>query len=145
VPVPFAPLAALVVLLGAVFPSVHKVVEASVEHGSWDIRGRRGIMEDAWLEMVEGIGAGKGLQGVLFFPTCVVIQFLEVGQVFSQIPNLVVGVSEALYFGMEGFVSFLLDGEINHRSERCPREEAVRFFAGENSSRVGVLPCPEWA
>jgi hypothetical protein len=37
VPTPFAPLTALVVLLGAVFPPVCKVVEAGVKHGPWDI------------------------------------------------------------------------------------------------------------
>jgi hypothetical protein len=60
VPVSFAPLASLVVLLRAVLPPIRKVVEASVEHGSGDIRGHRGIMEDVWLEAAEGIGAGEG-------------------------------------------------------------------------------------
>jgi hypothetical protein len=60
VPASFAPLTLLIVLFGAMLPSVHKIVEASIKHGSWDIRGCRGIMEDAWLEVVEGIGTSKG-------------------------------------------------------------------------------------
>jgi hypothetical protein len=60
VPVPFAPLAMFVVLLGAMLPPICKVVEAGIKHGLWDIRGRRGIMEDAWLEAAEGIGMSKG-------------------------------------------------------------------------------------
>jgi hypothetical protein len=100
-------------------------------------------MEDAWLEAAEGIGASEGPQGVLFFPARVVIQFLEVGQVFGQIPDLVVRVSKALYLGMEGFVSFLSDGEVDHWHERFSGKEGVCFFAGEDSSRIGVLPCSE--
>jgi hypothetical protein len=37
VPVLFAPLASFVVLVGAVLPPVHKVVEASIKHGPWDV------------------------------------------------------------------------------------------------------------
>jgi hypothetical protein len=61
VPVPFAPLASFVVLIGAMLPPVCEVVEASVEHGPWDIRGHQGIVEDAWLEAAEGIGMGQGV------------------------------------------------------------------------------------
>jgi hypothetical protein len=61
VPTPFAPLAALVVLFGAMFPPVHKVVEASIEHSARDIWGRQGIVEDAWLEAAEGVSASEGL------------------------------------------------------------------------------------
>jgi hypothetical protein len=57
---PFAPLASLVILFGAVFPPVGEVVEAGVEHGSRDIRGRWGIVEDAWLEAAEGVGLCEG-------------------------------------------------------------------------------------
>jgi hypothetical protein len=57
---PFAPHASFVVLFGAVLPSVSEVVEAGVEHGSRDIRGRRGIVEDAWLKVAEGIGLCEG-------------------------------------------------------------------------------------
>jgi hypothetical protein len=60
VPVPFAPLAAFIVLLGAMLPPVSEVVEAGVEHGSRDIRGCQGIVEDAWLEAAEGVGSGEG-------------------------------------------------------------------------------------
>jgi hypothetical protein len=60
VPVSFAPLAALMVLLGAMLPPVRKVIKAGIEHGPWDIRGRQGIVEDAWLETAEGIGVSKG-------------------------------------------------------------------------------------
>jgi hypothetical protein len=145
VPIPFAPLAALVVLLRAMFSPVCKVVKAGVKHSLWDIRGHWGIVEDAWLEATKGIGASEGLQGVLFFPACVVIQLLEVGQVFSQIPDLVMGVSEALYFGTEGFVSFLSDSEVDHWHEHLSGKEGVRLFAGEDSSRVRVLPRSEGA
>jgi hypothetical protein len=37
VPMSFAPLTLLIVLFGAVFPSIRKVVEAGVKHGSWDL------------------------------------------------------------------------------------------------------------
>jgi hypothetical protein len=47
------------VLFGAVFSPVCEVVESSIEHGSRDIRGHWGIVEDAWLEAVEGIDASK--------------------------------------------------------------------------------------
>jgi hypothetical protein len=57
---PFAPLASFVVLFGAVLPPISEVVEAGVEHGPRDIRGRRGIVEDAWLEAAEGIGLCEG-------------------------------------------------------------------------------------
>jgi hypothetical protein len=57
---PFAPLASLVVLFRAVLPSVSEVIEAGVEHGSRDIRGHWGIVEDAWLEAAEGVGSCEG-------------------------------------------------------------------------------------
>jgi hypothetical protein len=57
---PFAPLASLVILFGAVLPSVSEVVEASVEHSARDIRGHWGIVEDAWLEAAEGVGSCEG-------------------------------------------------------------------------------------
>jgi hypothetical protein len=60
VPTPFAPLASLVILFGAVLPSVGEVVEAGVKHGSGDVRGCRGIVQDAWLEAAEGVGSCKG-------------------------------------------------------------------------------------
>jgi hypothetical protein len=49
VPIPLAPLAAFVVLVGAMLPPVHEVVKACIEHGPQDVRGRQGIMEDVWL------------------------------------------------------------------------------------------------
>jgi hypothetical protein len=61
VPASFASLTSLIVLFRPVLPPVHKVVEAGVEHGPWDVQGHRGIVEDAWLEAVEGVGASKGL------------------------------------------------------------------------------------
>jgi hypothetical protein len=60
VPTPLALLASFVVLFRAVLPPVGEVVEAGVEHGPRDIRGRRGIVEDAWLKAAEGIGSRKG-------------------------------------------------------------------------------------
>jgi hypothetical protein len=59
-PVSLAPLASFIVLLGAMLPSVRKVVEAGVEHGPRDIQGRQGIVEDAWLKAAEGVGTGEG-------------------------------------------------------------------------------------
>jgi hypothetical protein len=142
---PFAPLASFVVLFGAMLPSVSEVVEASVEHGPRDIRGRRGIMEDAWLKAAEGIGSCKGSQRVLLFPAHVVVQFLEVGQVFGQVSDVIVGPAEALHFRAEGLISLLLDGKIDHRCESLPREEGVRLLACEDSSRVGVFSRSEGA
>jgi hypothetical protein len=142
---PFAPLAALIVLLRAVLPPVCKVVKAGVKHGLRDIQGHRGIVEDAWLEAAKGISTSEGSQGVLFFPACVVIQLLEIGQVFGQIPDLIVDAAEVLYLGVEGFIPFLLDGKIDHRRECFPGEEGVCLLAGEDSSRIGVFPRPEWA
>jgi hypothetical protein len=73
VPASLAPLASFVVLLGPVLPPIREVVKSGVEHGSWDVGSRQGIMEDAWLETAEGVGASKGSQGVLFFPSCVIV------------------------------------------------------------------------
>jgi hypothetical protein len=102
-------------------------------------------VEDAWFEAAESVSASEGSQGVLFFPTRVVIELLEIGQVFGQIPNLIVGVAEALHFGAEGLVPFLPDGKINHRREGFPGEEGVCLLTSEDSSRIGVLPHPEEA
>jgi hypothetical protein len=143
VPTSLTPLASLVVLFGAVLPPIGKIVKASIEHGSWDIQGCWGIMEDAWLEAAEGVGTSEGLQGVLFLPVCVVIQFLEIGQVFGQVSNLVVGIAEALYFSAKGLIPFVLDSEINHWCEGLPGEEGVCLLAGEDPSRVRVFPRPE--
>jgi hypothetical protein len=60
VPIPFAPLASFIILIGAMLPPIHKIVKAGIKHGPWDVQGCQGIMEDAWLEAVEGIGAGQG-------------------------------------------------------------------------------------
>jgi hypothetical protein len=57
---PFAPLASFVVLFGSVLPPVSEVVEAGVKHGSRNIRGRQGIVEDVWLEAAEGVGPCEG-------------------------------------------------------------------------------------
>jgi hypothetical protein len=54
------------------------------------------------------------------------------------------GISEALYFGVQGLVPFLSDGEINHWRECLPRKEGVHFLASEDPPRVGVLPHSEW-
>jgi hypothetical protein len=144
-PIPFAPLAVFIVLFRAMLPPIREVIEAGIEHSPWDVQGCWGIVEDVWLKTVEGVGMGKGLQGVLLLPSCVVIQLLEVGQVLGQISNPVMGVSEVLYFSAEGFISLLLDGEVNHQGECRPQEEGVCFFAGEDSSGIWVFPCPEWA
>jgi hypothetical protein len=73
VPISFAPLASVVVLFWAVFPPICEIIEPSIEHGLQNIQGHWGIVEDAWLEAVEGIGTSKGSQGVLFFPSRVVV------------------------------------------------------------------------
>jgi hypothetical protein len=57
---PFAPLAPFVVLLWTMLPPIGEVVEAGIEHGARNVRGRRGIVKDAWLEAAEGVGAGEG-------------------------------------------------------------------------------------
>jgi hypothetical protein len=61
VSVPLAPLTPLMVLFGAMFPPVCKVVEAGVKHGPWDIWGYQGIVEDVWLKAAKGIGVGQGV------------------------------------------------------------------------------------
>jgi hypothetical protein len=142
---PFAPLAAFVVLFGAMFPPVSEVIEAGIEHGSRDIRGRRGIVKDVWLEAAEGIGPREGSQRVLLLPTCVVVQLLEVGQVLGQVSDVIVGPAEALHFRTKGIVSLLLDGEVDHGRKCFPREEGVCFFACENPSGVGVFSRSEGA
>jgi hypothetical protein len=144
VPVPLTPLAVLVILLRAVLPSVCEVVEAGVEHGLWNVQGCQGIVEDAWLKAAEGIGMGKGPQGVLFLPLCVVVQFLEIGQVLGQVSDSVVGTSEALYFSTKGFVSLLSDGEVDHWGECCSQEKGICLFTGEDSLGIWVFSCPEW-
>jgi hypothetical protein len=126
-------------------PPIRKIIEAGIEHGPWDVRGRWGIMEDAWLKAAEGIGMGKGLQGVLFLPLCVVIQFLEVGQVLGQVSDSVVGIAEVLYFSVKAFIPLLSDGEVDYQSKCCSWEEGVCLFAGKDSSGIQVFPCPEWA
>jgi hypothetical protein len=144
VPVPLTPLASFVVLFRAVLLPVGEVVEAGIEHGSRDIRGRRGIVEDAWLEAAEGVGPRKGSERVLFLPTRIVIQFLEIGQVLSQISDMIVGPAEALHFRTKGVVS-LLDSEVNHGRESFPREEGIRFLTCEDPSGIRVFSRSEGA
>jgi hypothetical protein len=60
IPVPFAPLALFIILFRAMFSPVCEVVEAGIKHGPWDIQGCRGIVENAWLEVAEGVGASQG-------------------------------------------------------------------------------------
>jgi hypothetical protein len=100
-------------------------------------------VEDAWLEAAEGVGVGQGAQGVVLLPSCVVIQFLEVGQVFGQVSNSIVGAPESLDFGVQGFVPFLSNGKVDHRGEHFSREEGIGLFTGEDPSRVRIFPCPE--
>jgi hypothetical protein len=54
-----------------------------------------------------------------------------------------VGIAEALHFRAKGLVSFLSDGEIDHRCEGLPGEEGICLLAGEDSSGVGIFSCPE--
>jgi hypothetical protein len=95
-----APEAMLIVLVGAVFPPVCEVVKPCIKHSSGDIQGHRGIMEDAWLESVEGVGMGQCAQGVVLLPSSAIVQFLEIGQVLGQVSDPVVHVLEVLYFGV---------------------------------------------
>jgi hypothetical protein len=81
----------------------------------------------------------------LLFPTRVIVQFLEVGQVFGQISDLIVGTVEVLHFRAEGLIPFLLDGKIDHQYESLPGKEGVRLLAGEDSSGVGVFSHSEGA
>jgi hypothetical protein len=73
VSVPFALLTRFMVLLGAMFLPICEVVEASIEYGLWDIQGRRGIMEDAWLEAAEGVDMDEGMQGIVLLLSCIVV------------------------------------------------------------------------
>jgi hypothetical protein len=56
-------------------------------------------MEDAWLELVEGVSAGQGVQRVVLLLPSIIVQLLEVGQVFGQVSDSIMDVSEALHFG----------------------------------------------
>jgi hypothetical protein len=76
---------------------------------------------------------------------CVVVQFLEIGQVFGQVSDVIVGPAKALHFCMKGLVSFLLDGEVDHRHKSLSRKEGVPLFAREDSSGVRVFSCSEGA
>jgi hypothetical protein len=138
-------LAAFIILFRAIFPPVGEVVEAGIEHSLRDVRGRRGIMEDAWLEAAEGVGPCEGSQGVLFLPTHIIIQFLEVGQIFGQVSDVIVGPAEALHFRAKGIVSFLLDGEVDHGCEGFPREEGICFLACEDPSGIRIFSRSEGA
>jgi hypothetical protein len=93
-------------------------------------------MEDVWLESVEGICVDQSMQGVVLFPLSVIIQFLEVGEVFSQVSNSFMYVSEALYFSVQGLILLLPDSEIDHGDEHLPREEGISLFACEDLARV---------
>jgi hypothetical protein len=53
-----APQAVDIAFIGAVLPPIHEVIKTGVKHG--DVQGCRGIMEDVWLEVAEGIGMGQG-------------------------------------------------------------------------------------
>jgi hypothetical protein len=68
---------------------------------------------------------------------------LEIGQVFGQVSDLVVGTAEVLHFSMESLVSFLSNGEIDHGHEGFSGEEGVHLLARKDSSRVGVFPRPK--
>jgi hypothetical protein len=59
-PISLAPMATLIVLIWTVFSPIGEIVEPCVEHGPRDARGHWGIVEDAWLELVEGISTGQG-------------------------------------------------------------------------------------
>jgi hypothetical protein len=81
----------------------------------------------------------------VLLPLGVIVQFLEVGQVFSQVSDSVVCVSKMLYFSVQGFVPFLLDGEVDHGGECFSGEEGVSLLACEDSAGVQIFSCPEWA
>jgi hypothetical protein len=94
------PEAMLVILVGAVLPPIHEVVEPCIEHSPGNVQGCWGIVKDVWLESVEGVSMSQGVQGVILLPLGVVIQFLEIGQVLGQVSDPVMCVLKALYFGM---------------------------------------------
>jgi hypothetical protein len=81
----------------------------------------------------------------VFLLSGVIVQFLEVGQIFGQVPNSVMSALKTLYLGAQGLVPFLLDSKVNHWGECLPGKEGVSLLACENSTGVWVFPCPEWA
>jgi hypothetical protein len=71
-------------------------------------------VKDVWLESAEGISVGQGMQEVVLLPSSVIVQFLEIGQIFGQVSNPIMCALEALYFSVQGFISFLSDSEVDH-------------------------------
>jgi hypothetical protein len=58
---------------------------------------------------------------------------------------VIVGPAKVLHFCTKGLVSFLLDGEVDHRCESLPRKEGVPLLAREDSSGVRVFSHSEGA
>jgi hypothetical protein len=139
-----APEAVHVVFIRAMLPPICEVVEPHVKYCLRNICHCWGVMEDAWLKAMEGIGSSQGVQGVVFLPPDIIILFLDLSQLLGQVSNFVMCVPEALYLGVEGFIPFLLDGEVDHRGEHLCRVEGISFLLHENPSRVWVFSCSEW-
>jgi hypothetical protein len=101
-------------------------------------------VKDVWLESAEGISVGQGMQGVVLLPSSVIVQFLEVGQIFGQVFNPIMYASEALYFSVQGFILFLSDGKVNHWGKCLPGEEGIGLLACKDSVRVWILSHSKW-
>ena len=139
------PLTSSVVVLGTMFPPIGKVVDTHIEHGTGD-GGRDGcIVKDAWFELLECIGVGQHLEGVVFLPLCIPIELFEFGQVFSKICHSLVGPAEALYFSLKGSVSFSIECIVNHGGECFVWVEGVSLLLGKPLMRVWVWSGTKWS
>jgi hypothetical protein len=139
------PEAVHVVFIGAMLPPICEVVEPCIEHGSGNVQGCWGIVENVWLKAVKGVGVGQGMQGVVLLLSSIIVLLLDIGQLFSQIFDPIMCMLEALYFSMEGFVLLLLDHKVDHGGECFSWEEGVCLLLCEYPSRIWVFPCPEQA
>jgi hypothetical protein len=126
------PVAVCVVFIGAMLPPIHEVIEPCIEYSLGDIYHCWDIVEDMWLKVVESIGSGQGMQGVILLPLSVIILFLNIGQLLGQVSDPVVHALEALYFSTKGFIPFLLDSKVDHGSECLCGVEGVSFLLSED-------------
>jgi hypothetical protein len=133
-----------VVFIRAVLPPICEVIKPCVKYCLRDICHCWGVMEDARLEAMEGIGSSQGVQGVVFLPPGIIILFLDLSQLLGQVSDSVVCTPEALYLSAESFVLFLLDGEVDHRGECLCGVEGISFLLRENPSGVRVFSHSEW-
>jgi len=87
-----------VFVIGAVFPPVGEVSNSCVEYSGRNVRGERGIVEDARFKSLVHVGMSQGAEGVILVPPSVPIEPLELCQVFGEVGHFLVGVAEALDF-----------------------------------------------